>query len=225
MMAPAVSMKYPPAAPATTAGPAPVPVAALAGTRNAVLLVAGVLLLGFVALVGVVVFLANPFASRPPDGPRPTAAPVTPAAPGATSPCQSACTKLAQCTGISDPQCEANCRRSPALAACATREGCQAVSSCALGAACPGRAPQGTVSCKATADCEGVCLMRGGDPSDCLCACTHLMAPEHANELAANNECGSVRCAEACRKPVNGTTCLRCFTTSCLAESMACKAK
>jgi len=53
----------------------------------------------------------------------------------------------------------------------------------------------------------------------------HLMAPDRANELAANNVCGQVRCGDACRKPVNATTCLRCFETSCLSESLACKAR
>ena len=189
------------------------------GTRNAVLIVAGVLLAGFAALVVVVVLFALPSRSGGSGSPSPTAAPA------AKSACTTACAKLAECTGITDPQCEANCKRSPAFASCGAREGCEAVSSCALGVACPGKAPQGTMSCRATADCEGQCLARGGDPSVCMCSCVHLLAPDRANELAANNVCGTVRCGEACRPPVNTATCLRCFEASCMPESLACRAR
>jgi serine/threonine-protein kinase len=202
--------------------PGPEPAPAPAGTnatRNAVLLVAAVLLAGFAALVTAILLFA---------GPSPTAPPVGAGSAGPPPPkdaCTSTCARLAECTGISNPQCEANCKRSPALASCGAREGCEAISSCVLGAACSGKAPQGTMSCRATADCEWQCLTREGDPTACLCACMHLMTPDRANELAANNECGQVRCADACRKPVNAATCLRCFETSCLSESLACKAR
>ena len=188
-------------------------------TRNAVLLVAAVLLAGFAALVAAILFFARPSPAGPLVGARP----------GDTPPpkdvCTSTCARLAECTGISDPQCETNCKRSPAFASCGAREGCEAVSSCALGVACAGQAPQGTVSCRITAECEWPCLARAGDPTACMCACVHLMAPDRANELAANNECGRVRCADACRKPFNPATCLRCVETSCLSESLACKAR
>ena len=51
------------------------------------------------------------------------------------------------------------------------------------------------------------------------------MAPDRANELAANNLCGQVKCGEACRRPFNAATCLRCFESSCMSESLACKAR
>jgi serine/threonine-protein kinase len=200
-------------------GPVPTPPAARTdATRNAVLVVAAVLLAGFAAVVVAILLVAVPSSSAPAVGARPGAAPSKDA-------CTGTCAKLAECTGIVDPQCEANCKRSPAFASCGAREGCEAVSSCALGAACPGKAPQGTSSCRATADCEGQCLMRGGDPAACMCACVHLLAPDRANALAANNVCGQVRCGEACRPPVNAATCLRCFEASCMAESLACKAR
>jgi predicted Ser/Thr protein kinase len=211
-LAPAASMPLAPAAPTGAAGNA---------TRNAVLLVAAVLLAGFAALVGVIVLL-RPSPAESPAGVRPAE---PPAAPASKDACTSSCARLAECTGISDPQCEANCKRSPAFAVCGAREGCEAVASCALGVACPGKAPQGTVSCRATADCEWQCLTRAGDPTPCMCSCAHLMAPDRANELAANNACGQVRCGDACRRPFNAAACLRCFEASCLSESLACKAR
>jgi len=207
------------ALPVQRAEPAPPP-AGTHATRNAVLLVAAVLLAGFAALVTAILLFARPSPAAPPvGGARPADAPPP------KDPCTSTCARLAECTGISDPQCEANCKRSPALASCGGREGCEALSSCVLGAACSGKAPQGTMSCRATADCEWQCLTHGADPTACFCACAHLMAPDRANELAANNLCGQVRCADACRRPVNAATCLRCFETSCLSESLACKAR
>jgi len=220
-LAPAASAlaPAPSALPVHRAEPAPPP-AGTNATRNAVLLVAAVLLAGFAALVIAILAFA---------GPSPTAPPVGSARPADTPPpkdtCTSTCARLAECTGISDPQCEANCKRTPALASCSAREGCAAISSCVLGAACSGKAPQGTMSCRATADCEWQCLTRGGDTTACFCACVHLMAPDHANELNANNECGLVRCGDACRKPFSAATCLRCFEASCLSESVACKAR
>jgi hypothetical protein len=209
------------ALPVHRAEPAPPP-AGTHATRNAVLLVAAVLLAGFAALVTAILLFARPSPTAPPVGS--SARPAD--APPPKDPCASTCARLAECTGISDPQCEANCKRSPALASCGAREGCEAISGCVLGAACSGKAPQGTVSCRATADCEWQCLTRaGGDPNACMCACAHLMAPDRANELTANNLCGQVRCPDACRKPVNAATCLRCFETSCLSESLACKAR
>jgi serine/threonine-protein kinase len=216
-----------PVAPASIAlpgqrAPAPEPALPPAGTnatRNAVLLVAAVLLAGFAALVIAILLFARLSPTAPPIGARPADTPPR-------DPCTSTCTRLAECTGISDPQCETNCKHSPTLASCGAREGCEAISSCALGAACSGKVPQGTMSCRATADCEWQCLTRaGGDPAACMCACAHLMAPDRANELAANNLCGQLRCGDACRKPVNAATCLRCFETSCLSESLACKGR
>ena len=222
-LAPAVSAPLlapaPVAIPVPPVEPAP-PAAWSNATRNAVLLVAAVLLAGFAALVVVLLLFARP---------SPTEAPVASTRPAEAPPskdaCTSTCARLAECTGISDPQCEANCKRSPALASCGAREGCEAISSCALGAACGGKAPQGTMSCRATADCEWQCLNRAGDPTACMCSCAHLMAPDRSNELTANNACGQVRCGDACRRPFNATTCLRCFEASCLSESQACKAR
>jgi serine/threonine-protein kinase len=220
-LAPAVT---PPPALASTSPHTPAP-GKPDGTRNAVLLVAGVLLLGFAALVGAVVLFANPFASRPSaSSPAVSTPPV--GVPATKDACQTGCAKLAECTGIANPECEATCKRTPAYASCAAREGCPAIAGCFLGAYCSSKGPQGTMSCRATADCEGQCLVRGGDPTACDCACMRQMAPDRANELAANNECSLVRCGEACRKPpVNGATCLRCFAANCMAESMACKAR
>jgi hypothetical protein len=186
-----------------------------------VLLVAAVLLAGFAALVIAILLFARTSPTAPPvAGARPADAPP------AKDACATTCAKLAECTGISDPQCEANCKRSPALSSCGAREGCEAISGCVLGAACSGKAPQGTVSCRATADCEWQCLTHtAGDPTACFCACAHLMTPDRANELLANNECGQVRCGDACRRPFNAATCLRCFEASCLSESLACKAR
>jgi serine/threonine-protein kinase len=220
-LAPAASAlaPAPSALPVHRAEPAPPP-AGTNATRNAVLLVAAVLLAGFAALVIAILLFA---------GPSPTAPPVGSARPADTPPpkdaCTSTCARLAECTGISDPQCEASCKRTPALASCGAREGCAAISSCVLGAECSGKAPQGPMSCRATADCEWQCLTRGGDTTACFCACVHLMAPDRANELNANNQCGLVRCGDACRKPFSAATCLRCFEASCLSESLACKAR
>ena len=218
-LAPAPLAPAPLAHPVHGAEPAPPP-AGTNATRNAVLLVAAVLLAGFAALVMAILLFARPSPTAPPVG---SARPAD--APPPKDACTSTCARSAECTGISDPQCEANCKRSPALASCGAREGCEAVSSCVLGAACPGKAPQGTMSCRATADCEWQCLTRGGDTTACFCACVHLMAPDRANELNANNECGLVRCGDACRKPFSAATCLRCFEASCLSESLACKAR
>jgi serine/threonine protein kinase len=204
-----------PVHPAPGPEPAPPP-AGTNATRNAVLVVAAVLLAGFAALVTAILLFA---------GPSPTAPPGSAGAPPAKDACTSTCARLAECTGISDPQCEANCKRTPALATCGAREGCEAISGCVLGATCSGKAPQGTMSCRATADCEWQCLTRAGDPTPCMCACMHLMTPDRANELTANNQCGAVRCGDACRKPFNAATCLRCFETSCASESLACKAR
>jgi serine/threonine-protein kinase len=207
-------------APSIRAAPGPAsPPPRTDSTRNAVLVVAAVLFAGFAALVAAILFFALPSRATAHDGPR------APQAPSAKDACTRACAKIAECTGVSDPQCEANCKLNPALAACGAREGCAAIASCALGAACPGKAPQGTMSCRATADCEWQCLTRPGDPAACMCSCAHLMAPDRANELATNNLCGAVRCAEACGKPFNGAKCLRCIETSCLSESLACKAR
>jgi serine/threonine-protein kinase len=217
-LAPAPLAPPPLALPVHRSEPAPPP----AGTnamRNAVLLVAAVLLAGFAALVVAILLFARPSATAPPVGARPADPP--PPKDG----CTSTCARLAECTGISDPQCETSCKRNPALASCGAREGCEAVSSCTLGGACSGKPPQGTVSCRATADCEWQCLTHGGDTTACLCACVHLMTPDRANELYANNDCAQVRCADACRKPFNAATCLRCFEASCLSESLACKAR
>jgi eukaryotic-like serine/threonine-protein kinase len=195
------------------------------GTRNAVLIVAGVLVLGFGGIVAAIAFFANPFAPGSTDNPSaPTVTPTMAPAQPTRDPCQVSCAKLAECTGIIDPQCETSCKSLPAFAACASREGCPAIAACALGSVCGGKGPEGTMSCRATSDCEGQCVTRGGDTTPCVCGCEHLMAPEHAPELAANNVCSLVRCADACRKPVNGAACLRCFTARCLGESMACRA-
>jgi serine/threonine-protein kinase len=219
-LAPAAVAPAPMALPFHRAETAPPP-AGTNATRNAVLLVAAVLLAGFAALVIAILLFARPSPTAPPvgGGARPADAPPPKDA------CTSTCARLAECTGISDPQCETNCKRTPALAPCGAREGCAAISSCALGVACPGKAPQGTMSCKATADCEWQCLTHGGDVNACFCACVHLMTPDRANELQANNECGLVRCGDACRRPFNAATCLRCFEASCLSESLACKAR
>jgi serine/threonine-protein kinase len=216
-----------PAPVASTAAPRPATAPAKSdGTRNAVLVVAGVLLLGFVALVIALVVFATPFASRSAGDSPAVVGPPSKDVPTSKDACATACVKLAQCTGITDPQCESSCKHLPAFAACAAREGCQAISSCAIGATCGGKEPQGTMSCRATADCEGTCLMRGGDPSTCDCACMHLMAPDRATEIVANNDCALVRCSQSCRPPaVSTAACVRCFSASCMAESMACKAR
>jgi hypothetical protein len=221
----------PPLAPASAFAPAPAlsPAPASAkpdGTRNAVLVVAGVLLLGFGALVVAIIVFANPFASRPAGGSPSAVVPPPKEVPASKDACPTFCAKLAACTGISDPQCESACKHTPAFAACATREGCQAIASCTIGATCGGKEPQGTMSCRATADCEGTCLMHGGDPTSCNCACMHLMSADRATEIVANNDCALVRCSQSCRPPsVSTAACVRCFSASCVAESLACKAR
>jgi serine/threonine-protein kinase len=226
-MAPAVSVGAAPLPTASASASASAPAPAKPdGTRNAVLVVAGVLLLGFGALVVAIIVFANPFASRPAVGSPPAVTPTPRDVPTTRDACPTFCAKLAQCTGISDPQCESNCKRMPAYAACATREGCPAIASCTIGATCGGKEPQGTMSCRATADCEGTCLMHGGDPTACNCACMHLMSPDRAPEIVANNDCALVRCSQSCRPPsVNTAACERCFSASCVAESLACKAR
>jgi predicted Ser/Thr protein kinase len=198
----------------------------VAGVVAAVVLVGGVVL--FVAMLSAGEPKADRTArpaptpsSAPAPTPVPTAAPAP--APSSADTCKAACSKLADCVQVTDPSCEANCENNPAFASCLrSRDSCASFSSCVFASVCGGHGPSGNRSCKATAECEGRCVTRGGDDTGCICSCVRTMAPEHANDLMMNNLCGTVHCS-ACRAPVDGVACLACFARECGADALPCK--
>jgi len=163
----------------------------------------------------------------PAPTPAPTPTPIPTATPSPPNDgCKAACARLADCTRVVDPNCEPECRGSQNLASCVkSKASCQGVATCALAAYCNGNGPAGNRSCRKTAECEGSCLVAGGDYTECFCGCIQSMSPDRSYELMLNNECGFVRCAGACAKPVNGNACLACFNANCKTNAQACKAR
>jgi predicted Ser/Thr protein kinase len=160
--------------------------------------------------------------------PTPSSAPPPPAPSAPTPPpvdaCKAACARLARCTSIPDPSCEASCADSPGFASCIkSKDGCPGVAACAISTYCGGRGPVGIKSCKKTAECEGKCVWAGGDNKACMCSCMREMAPAHSNFLLMNNECGTVHCPDVCGNPMNGAACMLCFEGKCKSESEMCK--
>jgi hypothetical protein len=218
---------FPTGAAAVTAAPkrAAIPIVLLAGAGLGTLAVLGV---AVAWLVSSREEAPRAAARRPPEAAepaqRPEPAPTTPAAP-APDACVTACAKLAECTHVTDPNCETGCRNSPTFATCVNeRRKCSAISACGLAAYCGGKGPSGGKSCKATSDCEGVCVAAGGDNTACVCSCVRAMNPEHSNELMMNNQCALVHCPQFCAPPVNGRACSACFDANCRADSLPCRA-
>jgi len=132
--------------------------------------------------------------------------------------CDNACAALHSCGAIVSPTCSKDCQAAPqTYLDClrATGNDCNAISLCFFSAVCGGNGPSGTLSCAATAGCEGYCNANNATVA-CGCACIRAMTPATALDLIINNGCG-IPCASCNPSTFNGPACNAC-ASSCVAQ-------
>jgi hypothetical protein len=142
--------------------------------------------------------------------------------------CDDSCAALIACGVLYDNTCSGNCQtKAPVFLACARAAGndCKKLALCTFqqfsSSYCGGSSgvPQGTGTCKAQAECNGVCIdQKSGLP--CFCACAAAMSPDKALNALIDSQCSNTRCAAPCA--MSAASCAACQSQNCATQAAQC---
>ncbi len=135
--------------------------------------------------------------------------------------CNQSCAQLIACGVQFDSTCASGCMLQPIYRACARGAlgDCNALALCTFkeysADVCGGGGyPAGSMSCAATANCEGACNV--GNPTyACVCSCTAALDPAKALNSLINAQCAQARCASCHAATFDGAACDSCAAQLC----------